>query len=59
VQLAIQGLPRWQGDANCSLNLGFHPLLCRFHPFAIYRDFSDLNPVWFFYEEGRKSIQGL
>ena len=36
-KLTTQALPYRQGDANCTINLGFLLLIHRFHLFAIYR----------------------
>jgi len=51
--LATQGLPRWQGDANCTLNLG---ILLLFHRLRAFSYLSGLKLILnrFSFTEGRR-----
>jgi len=51
--LTTQGLPRWQGDANCSLNLG---ILLLFHRLCVFSYLSGLKSILnrFSFTEGRR-----
>ena len=58
-QLTIQDPPRWQGDANCALNLEILLQRSRFRIFTIYRDFISNLFRFSFYCWGRRRFKAF